>query len=126
MESQTLAGINAHRTAIGLRPLQHDAHLAELARTHSRAMAAGQTPFGHEQMSSRTQKIRAYMPSRRVAENVSKSTRALPQIADAAVRGWLASPVHLRNINGPYTTSGIGAAQSAEGVTFMTQIFAGN
>jgi uncharacterized protein YkwD len=126
VESETLAGINAHRTSIGLRPLRHDSVLSEIARAHSRAMAGGQTPLGHERMSSRTAMVREYMASRRVAENVSKSSRALNQVANAAVRGWLASPPHLRNVNGTYSTSGIGAARSAEGVTFMTQIFAGN
>lgn len=126
VESQTLAGINVHRTSIGLRPLRHDSFLAEIARAHSRSMADGQAPLGHDGMSSRTAKVRAYMPSRRVAENVSKSSRALNQVAHAAVTGWLASPVHLRNIDGPYSTTGIGAARSAQGVTFMTQIFAEN
>ena len=126
IESETLAGINAHRTSIGLRPLQHDPVLADIARAHSRAMAGGRTPLGHERLSSRATMVREYMSSRRVAENVSKSSRALNQVANAAVRGWLASPPHVRNVNGTYSTSGIGAARSAEGVTFMTQIFAGN
>jgi len=126
VESETLAGINAHRRSIGLRPLQQDPVLADIARAHSRAMAGGLTPLGHERMSSRTAKVREYMASRRVGENVSKSSRALNQVANAAVRGWLASPPHLRNVNGSYSTSGIGAARSAQGVTFMTQIFAGN
>ena len=126
VESETLAGINAHRSSIGLQPLQHDSVLADIARAHSRAMAGGRTPLGHERLSSRAAMVREHMPSRRVGENVSKSSRALNQVANAAVRGWLASPPHLRNVNGTYSTSGIGAARSAEGVTFMTQIFAGN
>jgi uncharacterized protein YkwD len=126
VESETLAGINAHRTSIGLRPLQHDAVLADIARAHSRAMAGGRTPLGHERLSSRATMVREYMPSRRVGENVSKSSRVLNQVANAAVRGWLASPPHLRNVNGTFSTSGIGAVRNAQGVTFMTQIFAGN
>lgn len=126
VESRTLAGINTHRISIGLPALRGDSVLAEIARVHSRAMADGRRPFGHERMSSRTARVRAYMPSRRVAENVSKSSRALNRVADAAVEGWLASSVHLRNIDGPYSTSGIGAARNSDGVTFMTQIFAGD
>lgn len=126
LEQLALAGINRHRTSIGLAPLAYDPRLADIARTHSRAMADGITDFGHEGFAQRAAQVRSLMPARGFAENVWRSTRPVDQVVDAAVQGWLSSPVHRRNIEGRYTASGIGAARSASGATYLTEIFIGN
>jgi len=125
VERQAFSGVNDYRTSIGLRPLVNDAYLAQIARHHSRAMAQGLVPFGHAQMKQRAGEVRAYMPARGFAENVAKSSRSLDRVAMATVRNWIASPVHLHNIEGRYSTSGIGAARNEQGVTYLTQVFAG-
>lgn len=43
--------------------------------------------------------------------------------ATTAVRGWLKSPGHLRNIRGDYTLTGIGVAVNNKGEIFFTQVF---
>jgi len=46
------------------------------------------------------------------------------QLAQLAVRVWLHSPHHLKNIRGDYTSSGLGVWQNKDGVVYFTQIFA--
>ena len=57
-----------------------------------------------------------------LAENISKHDRS-SGFVDAALKKWLGSPVHKRNIDGDYDLAGVGAAQDANGVVYFTQIF---
>ena len=60
-------------------------------------------------------------PRRGLAENVSRHDRS-SGFVDAALKQWLASPAHKKNIDGDYDLAGIGAAQDANGVVYFTQI----
>jgi uncharacterized protein YkwD len=116
--------VNRHRRAHRLAPLALDPRISEQARRHSRAMAQGRTRFGHAGFTDRIEALRRVITWRRIAENVA-SNRGHRDPAAEAVRGWLASPAHRENLEGPYDRTGIGVARSASSEVFFTQIFVG-
>jgi uncharacterized protein YkwD len=123
LEARVFARVNAHRDAMGLPPLAADRGLAEIARRHSRAMASGKVDFGHEGFQSRGRQAYALIPYRGFGENISRHTREADEVPDAAMRKWLASEVHRKHVEGEYDVSGLGAAVSAEGTWYLTQLF---
>ena len=96
--------------------------IAQIARAHSRDMARGQAGFGHDGLQKRAKQVGASMKIAGLAENVSRHDRS-SGFVDAAMKQWLASPVHKKNIDGDYDLAGVGAAQDANGVVYFTQIF---
>jgi len=116
--------VNRHRRARGLPALTLDARIAREARLHSDDMAAGRTPFGHEGFDERARALRRVIPWPATAENVAYD-RGHRDPAAEAVRGWLASRGHRRNIEGPYELTGVGVASNAAGEVYFTQIFVG-
>jgi len=116
--------VNRHRAVRRLPPLTLDPRMSQQARLHSIAMAAGRTPFGHAGFDARVKALRAARPCPRVGENVA-SNRGQRDPAAEAVRGWLGSPAHRDNIEGPYDRTGVGVARSAAGEVFFTQLFCG-
>jgi uncharacterized protein YkwD len=124
IEREVVARVNRYRRAEGLRPLSADPRVAEIARSHSRAMAAGRTRFGHGGFEGRTDAVAARVPYKRVAENVSRHRRhTRVEIPSVAVEKWLGSRGHRRNIEGPYAVTGVGAALAGDGSVYLTQIF---
>jgi len=105
LESQVLVQLNAIRRAHGLVPLRHSRPLSSAADSHSRAMAT----FGFFSHSSRDgsefwQRVkRFYGPggqgSWSVGENLLWSTTGLS--ASGAVKLWMGSPDHRKNILTP-------------------------
>jgi uncharacterized protein YkwD len=105
LEVAVLAELNAVRRAHGLMPLRRSTGLAAAAALHSRAMAQ----FGFFQHESRdgtsfSQRVqRFYSPSGHrswsVGENLLWSTRLT---AAHAVKMWMDSPGHRRNILTPH------------------------
>jgi uncharacterized protein YkwD len=105
LEAAVLAELNEVRRAYGLTPLRLSAGLAAAATVHSRAMAQ----FGFFQHESRdgssfSQRVkRFYAATRRgtwsVGENLLWGTR---MSAAHAVRLWMQSPGHRRNILTPH------------------------
>jgi uncharacterized protein YkwD len=116
--------VNRHRRARQLAPLAIDRRISRVARLHSAAMAAGRTPLGHEGFDDRVRALSRVMSCRRTAENVA-ANRGHRDPAAEALRGWLASGAHRRNIEGPYDLTGVGVASSAAGEVYFTQIFVG-
>jgi uncharacterized protein YkwD len=108
LEGAVFEAVNGHRRGAGLPDLVPSDELARL---------------GHTGFQERTAEIRARMPMASAAENVSKHTRPLSQVPDAALKVWLASRTHRRNLEGRYDTSGVGAARAPSGTIFLTQIF---
>ena len=123
LEGAVFAAVNGHRRVAGLPDLSPSGEVARVARGHSQAMAAGRAGFGHDGFDERTATIRSRMPLSSAAENVSKHTRPLTQVPDAALAIWLESRQHRQNIEGHYDTSGVGAARDEAGTIFLTQIF---
>ena len=124
LEQKVVELVTRHRRARGLAPFAPDARVAQQARLHSEAMAAGRTPFGHDGFPDRVAALRRVMDVRRSAENVAFNQGARAP-ATEAVQGWLASRGHRENIEGRYTLTGVGMASSAKGEVYLTQIFVG-
>lgn len=123
LESRILAGVNLHRTRLGLPALERRADIDALAREHSVDMARGSIGFGHEGFRDRTRTIGASLPLAAGAENVSRHARPLAEVPAAALARWLESPVHRRNIEGDYQLTGLGAARAADGRIYVTELF---
>jgi len=124
LEREVFELVNRHRGTRGLPPLTLDARISRQARLHSVAMAKAAVSAGHAGFDDRVQALRRAMPVRHVAENVAVN-RGYRDAASGAVRGWLRSPGHRENIEGPYQETGVGVASDAAGRFFFTQIFVG-
>jgi uncharacterized protein YkwD len=124
LEAEVLERVNRHRRAAGLRALRADSRIREIARAHSRAMASGRRSLGHGDFDERSEAVEARVaPYRRLAENVARHPRRRADLPAQAVAGWLHSSGHRRNIDGPYSLTGVGAAVSDRGEVYLTQIF---
>jgi len=120
IEEDILYYVNIDRKSKGLKPLKINEVESAIAAQHSRDMASGRTPFGHEGLEARAKKIRKQLGSiTMVGENVASG----PMTAKEAVEGWLQSPGHKRNIEGDFTLTGIGWAKGKKGMIYFTQIF---
>jgi uncharacterized protein YkwD len=115
--------INQHRARRGLPALQYDERVAEVAREHSAAMAAGSRPFGHGGFEQRGSAISRFLPYLGLAENVAYDSRSGPTLPSLIATGWIGSAAHRQNIEGSYGITGIGIARDRDGVTYATQIF---
>lgn len=114
--------INQYRHQKGLPLLRWDAQISQQALAHSQALASGRVPLGHHGFQQRIQAIGKTTPYSRAAENVA-STIANATPDRQAVQGWLSSPSHLKNITGPFDTTGIGVARNDQGQYYFTEIF---
>src|SRR5262249_22742183 len=80
IEREVRPRVTRYRRSEGLPALASDPRVAEIARGHSREMAAGQMGFGHGGFKGRTHAVAVRVPYRRVAENVSRHQRDPQQI----------------------------------------------
>jgi uncharacterized protein YkwD len=123
LEKETFALINQYRQSSDLPAFTWSDEIAKTARRHSRDMARGDVDFGHEGFSDRLDHLRRELPGLTgCGENVlmTSDPRA---VARSAVRLWLNSPPHRKNIRGDYNYSGIGVWVSERGIIYFTQIF---
>jgi uncharacterized protein YkwD len=126
LEREIHSRVNEYRASRGLPPLTFDVRVAEIARSHSAAMASGRRPFSHEGFEQRTQAVLAVIPSARAfAENVAYDSRTGPRLAELVVQGWIQSSEHRENLEGPYQITGIGVAVAPNGWRYFTQLFVG-
>lgn len=152
LERQIHELVNRERQKQGLKPLELDPRLAEIARGHSEDMAK-RNYFGHQSPEGLSPtdrgKIAGY-PLRKklgrgytegLAENVFKGTlyRSMTrmlgltryhwmtesELANKIVAGWMKSPGHRKNIlTATYDKEGIGAGVSKAGYElYVTQVF---
>jgi len=120
IEEDILYYVNLDRKAKGLRQLRLNKIESSIAEQHSRNMATGKVPFGHDGLQTRAKKIRKQLGGiSMVGENVASGQMT----AKEAVEGWLQSPGHKRNIEGDFTLTGIGWAKGKKGMIYFTQIF---
>jgi uncharacterized protein YkwD len=119
-DDEILQLINNHRLSIGKPALAKSQVIWEQANGHSRNMASGAVPFGHDGFDARVAAIRAALGSGgSAAENVAMGYGS----AAAVVNAWLGSAGHRANIEGSATRTGISAVKSSGGVWYYTQIF---
>lgn len=122
LERTVYQQVNQYRRSHNLPPLAIDERISQQARLHSQAMANGSVTFSHNGFEQRVQAIGQAIPNRGTAENVAYNQGYSDPVAQA-LRGWIASEVHRRNLEGQYTMTGIGVAQNSRGQVFFTQLF---
>jgi len=126
-ESEIIKQVNVERVRRGLKALKFSARLAVVARGHSLDMAIRRyrdhnTPEG----STPADRARGMgIECRAVGENIYVDDyHQLEGLGDRALRGWLGSPEHYGNLLSPdFVETGIGIAQSSDGLTYVTQDF---
>jgi uncharacterized protein YkwD len=126
VEAQIVQLVNAHRTALGLRPLVQAKSLTASAEWKSMNMA-GYGYMDHDDPApvarTLTERFTACgYPTNQGGwgENIAYG---YPD-AHAVMTAWLNDPPHRANIEDPgWTTIGVGAARSSSGVLYWTQDF---
>lgn len=120
MNERILQLVNQHRRSIGKGELKMIDVASSQALQHSKDMMTGRTPFGHEGFDARANAVKnAIGFINGAAENVAYGQLSAEEVVD----GWLHSPGHKANIEGDYNLTGIGVAQSRDGVLYFTQFF---
>jgi uncharacterized protein YkwD len=123
VEQQAFALVNQYRKENELPPLAWDEAIAREARVHSKAMAEGETGFGHSGFGDRAKRLSSLLPGFRGAGENVLMTDDPDAVADHAVTLWLHSPHHLKNIRGDFNYSAIGVWENESGAIYFTQIF---
>lgn len=118
-EQDLFARVNAYRASKGLPALRWSEVIAEQARRHSEAMAAGAAARGHEGFDERLAAIRKRLRITSWGENVVGDRGV-----DEAFGRLLDSRRHRENMERDFDLTGIGAATDAAGMLYLTQIFA--
>jgi len=120
IEKEILDQVNRYRRTKGMVALTMNNEVNEEARQHSRNMATGSTPFGHDGFSARAKRLQGKITGfRGMAENVAYGQLSAKEV----VADWISSPGHKINIEGNYTQTGIGVVANKKGVLYYTQIF---
>ena len=120
LEKSIFDKVNQYRASKKLPKLKLDAQISKQARIHSQKMAKYEVPFSHSGFEKRVNTISISYKS--AAENLAFNS-GYDDPASEAVKGWLQSQGHLKNIKGRYNLTGIGVAVNSEGEYFLTQIF---
>lgn len=125
VESALLEHTNVQRSMAGLPAFVQDEGLARAARQHAAEMAelgymAHESPRAETRtVAHRLNLVGAVVQG--VGENLAMLA-GVPDIAAAAVSGWMDSPGHRRNILGNFTHAGFGVAQGAGGANYVVQV----
>lgn len=121
LEEEIIELINQYRQKKNLSPLVANNTLNRLARKHSKDMAAGRRPFGHDGAEQRFRtagkeinKLSAFW------ENVAFGYSS----AEGVVKGWINSPGHRKNMESKATIVGVGVASDKNGRLYFTALFA--
>jgi uncharacterized protein YkwD len=126
VEQRIFQAINQVRQENKLPPLKWQAKIAEAARSHSRRMTTKRF-FSHEDPELRGPGNRLSAVGiawRLCGENIFEEYGETDP-ARAAVRGWMQSSGHRRNIlTRGFTDTGIGVAMGHDGAYTITQMFA--
>ena len=118
--------VNAERRKKRLDQLVWDDDLAKLARNYSRKMAR-ENFFDHYDSNGSNVIDRASSARikgwRKIGENLFYC-EGIENFSSFAVRGWLKSPSHRKNmLDRDWTDTGIGAARARDGRIYVTQVF---
>jgi uncharacterized protein YkwD len=117
--------VNRERRHHGMTELRWNEPLAEAARRHARSMAT-RGFFSHDDpvRGNLAARLREHgVAWRKCAENIYEE-RGYPDAAKSAVKSWMNSPGHRRNILDPeLTDTGIGGAVDARDQVVVVQDF---
>ncbi|WP_373544951.1 CAP domain-containing protein [Chamaesiphon sp.] len=113
--------VNRYRQYRNLPPLVVDPDISAQAKAHSEEMARSGN-MNHDGFDRRADLVSKTIVYRSVAENIAfNAGHGQPDLV--AVKGWIESPGHQRNMVGRYDLTGIGVVQNAKGEYYFTQIF---
>lgn len=126
IEQRAFEQTNVARVENGLEPLVWDAELCRMARAHSEQMAK-QGYFSHETPEGLQLKDRArasgILHFRVIGENIAYN-KGYDDPGGFAVERWMTSSGHRANmLYGGFQASAIGSYVSADGSTYLTQVF---
>jgi len=127
LERRVWEAINRERRREGARELAWDQALATEARRHSTRMAeAGFFSHHDPERGDLAPRLDADgIPWRDCAENIILFKQGDEDPVEVAVKAWMASPGHRKNLLNPvYTLSGVGIAVGRDNRLWMTQDFA--
>lgn len=121
--------VNNERRKKGLSDLYWDEDLARLARNYSKKMAR-ESFFSHFDNDGNSVVERAKDSDIRGWNKIGENLffcEGYDSFDALAVRGWMNSAEHRRNIlDRQFTTTGIGVAQTRDGRIYITQVFIRN
>ena len=137
--------VNSERRTNHLRPLTLDSRLSDIARAHSRDMAA-RGFFSHKNPDGKDPQERAnaagyschslgenifqnnlYSRVTTIGNRKSYDWNTPEKIATTSVNGWMSSSGHRHNIlTRHYDRTGIGVAIAGDGKVYITQMFCGS
>lgn len=123
--------VNAYRRARGKPELQRHPGLDRLARQHAESMLlqrggsgkAGAAMINHTGFEERSLHARRLMGMNDTGENVGTCGGATGTAAETLVRAWTSSAGHRMNLNGAWSSTGIGVATGSDGRVFAVQLF---
>ncbi|MGK7938795.1 MAG: CAP domain-containing protein [Crocosphaera sp.] len=122
LEQEINRKVNQYRISKNLQPLQLNAEISYVARQHSRNMANKTATFSHDGFDNRAEAVGKTIPYRSFAENLAY-LKGYTELADVAVKGWINSPGHRKNMEGDFNLTGVGIAKNSEGEYYFTQLF---
>jgi uncharacterized protein YkwD len=118
-ELELMQLINKYRVSIGLNALEKANFISNQCEDHNQYMIANNV-MNHNGFDSRSQNIRKGLGAKSIAENVAHNYKT----SQAALKAWLESPGHKKNIEGNFTHFGIAVSTDASGKKYYTNIFA--
>jgi uncharacterized protein YkwD len=122
LEENTNYQVNRYRISQNLPPLRLDARISHEARLFSQKMAHKQAPFSHDGFEGRVKAVQRKIPLEKMGENLA-FMKGYPDPVSVAVKGWINSPGHQKNMVGDYNLTGIGIAKNNVGEYYFTQLF---
>ncbi|MDJ0658813.1 MAG: CAP domain-containing protein [Crocosphaera sp.] len=122
LEQEINRRVNQYRLSKNLPPLTMNAEISYVARQHSRDMASKKATFSHDGFDNRAKAVGKTIPYRSFAENLAY-IKGYPDLADVAVKGWINSPGHRKNMEGKFNLTGVGIAKNSDGEYYFTQLF---
>jgi uncharacterized protein YkwD len=122
LEENTNYQVNRYRISQNLPPLRLDARISHEARLFSQKMANKQVPFSHDGFEGRVKAVQRKIPLEKMGENLA-FMKGYPDPVAVAVKGWINSPGHQKNMVGDYNLTGIGIAKNNAGEYYFTQLF---
>ena len=114
---------NDFRAKYKLPLLEWDNSIWSIAYTHSKNMGEGIVPFGHKGFNERVNKFN--FSCSKTCENVYMyQGYSQYDIAENAVKGWINSPGHKKNLLSDTTHCAIAVYKNNYGEFYLTQLFA--
>lgn len=118
MANEILDLVNEHRSSLGLSEIQMGQQYSSAhAVKHTQHMIAA-SQISHDNFVYRKNALQ-----NNGAESVAENVAFGYDTAETLVHAWLNSQGHKATIEGPFTHSGFGVVESADGKMYFTQLF---